>query len=85
VRPNEPSALSATLAGAASTVKLAKSYNITLAHKSLRRAAGARRVTLKVRKKLLARSRRFTLKLTVVATDAAGNKKTLTRTIKVRR
>jgi hypothetical protein len=85
VRPNEPSAISATLAGAASTVKLAKSYNVTLAHKSLRRAAGARRVTLKVRKKLLGKSRRFTLKLTVVATDASGNKKTLTRTIKVRR
>ena len=40
-------------------------------------------MTLKVRKKLLGHSRRFSLQLTLVATDAAGNKRTLKRTIKV--
>jgi hypothetical protein len=85
VTPSEPSAITATLAGAASSVKLAKNYNLTLAHKSLRLAPGRRRITLKVKRKLLGKSRKFTLKLTVVATDAAGNKRTLTHTIKVRK
>jgi hypothetical protein len=85
VTPSEPSAISATLAGAASTVKLAKNYNVTLASKSFKLAAGRRRITLKVKRKLLGKSRRFTLRLTLVATDAAGNKKTVTRTIKVKR
>jgi len=83
VVPSEPSAIDATLAGSASSVKLAKNFNLTLAHRKLGLAAGKRRVTLKVRKKLLGHSRRFSLQLTLVATDAAGNKRTLKRTIKV--
>lgn len=83
VVPSEPSSIDATLAGSASSVKLAKNYNLTLAHRKLGLAAGKRRVTLKVRKKLLGHSRRFSVQLTLVATDAAGNKRTLKRTIKV--
>jgi hypothetical protein len=83
VAPNEPSSIDATLRGSARSVKLAKTYNLTLAHRKLGVAAGRRRVTLKVRKKLLGKSRKFTLQLTLVATDAAGNARTLKRTIKV--
>jgi hypothetical protein len=83
VVPSEPASIDATLAGSASSVKLAKNFNLTLAHRKLGLAAGKRRVTLKVRKKLLGHSRRFSLQLTLVATDAAGNKRTLKRTIKV--
>jgi hypothetical protein len=83
VVPSEPSSIDATLAGSARSVKLAKNFNLTLAHRKLGLAAGKRRVTLKVRKKLLGHSRRFSLQLTLVATDAAGNKRTLRRTIKV--
>jgi hypothetical protein len=83
VVPSEPSSIDATLAGSARSVKLAKTYNLTVAHRKLGLAAGRRRVTLKVRKKLLGKSRKFSLQLTIVATDAAGNKSTLKRTIKV--
>ena len=83
VVPSEAASIDATLAGSASSVKLAKNYNLTLAHRKLGLAAGKRRVTLKVRKKLLGHSRRFSLQLTLVATDSAGNKRTLRRTIKV--
>ena len=80
VVPSEPASIDATLAGSARSVKLAKNYNLTLAHRKLGLAAGKRRVTLKVRKKLLGHSRRFSLQLTLVATDAAGNNRTLKRT-----
>jgi hypothetical protein len=83
--PSEPSSIDATLAGSARSVKLAaKNFNVTLAHRKLGLAAGRRRVTLKVKKRLLGRSRKFTLQLTLVLTDAAGNKATVKRAIKVR-
>jgi hypothetical protein len=83
VTPSEPSSIIATLAGSASSVKLAKSFNFTLAQKKLGLKAGKRKITLKVKRKLLGKSRKFTVRLTIVATDASGNKKTVTRTIKV--
>jgi hypothetical protein len=83
VSPNEPSSIVATLAGSASSVKLSKSFNFTLAQKKLGLRAGKRKVTLKVKKRLLGHSRRFSVRLTVLATDASGNKQTVKRTIKV--
>lgn len=85
VTPSEAATLDATLAGSARSAHLAKSYNITLAHKRTPRSAATRRITLRVKKKLLGTSRKFSVKLTLVATDAAGNKRTITRTIKVRK
>jgi len=76
--------VNATLAGSAGSVKLARSFNFTLAHKHLGLKSGKRRITLKVRKKILGHSRRFTVRLTVTATDASGNVSTIRRTIKVR-
>jgi hypothetical protein len=83
VTPSEPSSITATLAGSASSVKLAKSFNFMLAQKKLALKAGKRKITLKVKRKLLGKSRKFSVRLTVVATDASGNKKTVKRTIKV--
>jgi hypothetical protein len=85
VTPSEAATLDATLAGSARSAHLAKSYNITLAHKRTPRSAATRRITLRAKKKLVGSSRRFTVRLTLVATDAAGNKRTITRTIKVRK
>jgi hypothetical protein len=85
VTPSEASSFDATLAGAARTVTLARSYNVTLAHKKLGVATGTRRITLKANKKLLGLSRKFSVRLTLVATDRAGNKRTLRRTLKVRK
>jgi hypothetical protein len=84
VTTNEASSINAALSGSASSVKLAKSFNFTLAQKKLGLAAGKRRVTLKVPKRILGRSHRFTVRLTVSATDASGNVSTIRRTIKVR-
>jgi len=84
VTTSEPSAVNATLAGSAGSVKLARSFNFTLAHKHLGLKSGKRRITLKVRKNILGHSRRFTVRLTVTATDASGNVSTIRRTIKVR-
>jgi hypothetical protein len=84
VTPSEPSSIDVTLAGSARSVRLAKSFNLTLAHKKLRLAAGKRKVSLRVKKKLLGHSRRFTVRLTLVLTDAAGNKSTVRRSLKVR-
>jgi len=66
------------------SVNLARHFDYTLAHKHLGQKSGKRRITLKVRRRVLGHSRRFTLRLTVVATDASGNKTTVRRTIKVR-
>ncbi len=60
VVPSEPASIDATLAGSARSVKLAKTYNVTISHRKLGLAPGRRRVTLKVRKKLLGKSRKFT-------------------------
>jgi hypothetical protein len=84
ITPSEPSSIDASLLGSAKSVRLAKSFNFTLAHKKLGLASGKRRVTLKVRKKQIGRSRHFSVQLRVVLTDAAGNKTTARRTIKVR-
>lgn len=83
VTPSQPSAIDATLAGSARSVRLAKSFNLTIAHKRLGLGAGKRRITLTVSKKLIGHSRKFSLRLTIVATNATGDKSTLTRTIKV--
>jgi hypothetical protein len=85
VNPSEPSSFDATLAGSAKAVTLARTYNVTLAHRKLGLAAGKRRITLKVKKRLLGRSRKFTLRLSIVAADASGNRRTIVRTIKVTR
>ena len=84
VTTSEPSSVNATLAGAVRSVNLARHFDYTLAHKHLGQKSGKRRITLKVRRRVLGHSRRFTLRLTVVATDASGNKTTVRRTIKVR-
>jgi hypothetical protein len=84
-RSNEPAAFVFELKGFARKVTLAKRFNLTLASKSLKLGTGSRSVKLKPSRKLLSHSRRFTVQVVVTATDAAGNHKTVTRTIKVAR
>jgi CSLREA domain-containing protein len=83
VTTNEPAALSVALKGFARRVTLAKTFNLTLASKSLRLGTGARSLKLKPSRKLLSGSRRFTVEVVIMATDASGNARTVTRTIKV--
>ena len=81
---DEPCSFEIELLGSASSVKLARTYDLRLASKSLARGSGMRSVTLKPRERLLGRHRRLSVQLKVTATDAAGNKSTRTRTMKVR-
>ena len=88
VRPriavNEAASLDVTLLGRARSVRVARSGDVVLAERHLARSARTRRVTLKPKRRLLARRARFSVRLRVTATDAAGNRRSRTRTIRVR-
>jgi Ca2+-binding RTX toxin-like protein len=85
ITPGEPAALEVNLLGRTRRkVLLASTPNLILVHHNLRLAPGARRVRLKPSRRLIGRSRRFTLTVQIVATDASRNRSTYTRTVKVR-
>jgi len=82
--PNEPAAFDVALTGRTRRASLA-STRVLLLERSLARAAGARRLTIKPSRAAFGRPRRTVrLRLRVVATDAGGNRTTVTRTIAVR-
>jgi hypothetical protein len=85
VTPSEPAALLAELQGRARGATIALAYNLTLVRRKLPLQAGKRRLVLRPNRKLVGRSRRFSVRLSLVATDAAGNRRELRRTIRVRR
>jgi hypothetical protein len=83
--PNEPASFRVALLGSVRNVRIARN-ELTLASRTLGRAAGERRVRLRPKRRLLRNTpRRFRLQLVVQATDAGGNTQTLRRTIRVRR
>jgi hypothetical protein len=61
----------------------ARSFDLTLARRSLRFGTGTRRVTLRPSRRLVGRSRRFTVRLVVTALARDGSRVVLTRTIRV--
>ena len=80
---NESSAFAVDLLGKAKGATLAKAADVVLATKSIKLANGAQKVTLKPSKKLVGKSKKFSVRIQVTATDAAGNRKTVSKTIKV--
>jgi hypothetical protein len=84
VTPSESSSLAVDLLASARKASIAKAYNLVLATKSYGRA-GKRKIKLKPSRKLVGKARKFTVRLRIVATDAAGNRRTVTKTIKVSR
>ena len=83
--PSEASAVEAELLGRARGASIAAAApNLTLARRALGRAPGARTITLRPSARLVGRARRFSLTLRITATDAAGNRRTVTRTVRVR-
>jgi len=82
---DEPAAFQVQLLGSARRVTLARAYDVTLAQAALPAGTGARQVKLKPRRRLVGRARRFSVRVVVTATDAAGNRSTVARTIKVRK
>jgi hypothetical protein len=84
VTPSEPAKLAGALLATAKSAQLS-SFNLTLATKSLKLGKGQRTLKLKPGKRLLGHpKKKFKVQLRVTATDAAGNERTVTKTIKVK-
>ena len=82
--PNEAASFEVSLLGRTTTSRLARVGDVALAEKTLRLATGARSTRLKPKRGLLGKRRRFTVRLRIVATDAAKNHRSITKTIRVR-
>jgi hypothetical protein len=82
--PSEPVALEFELLGSARGATLARTFNLVLARRALRLAAGRRTVRLKPKRQLVGSRPRFAARVQVTATDAAGNRTVVTKTLKVR-
>ncbi len=85
VTPNESARLEVTLLGTVTRANLRAAFNLTLVSRTLGLAPGTRTVRLKPSRKLVgSRRKAFKLRVQVVASDAAGNRRTATRTITVK-
>jgi hypothetical protein len=82
---DEAASLDVALLGRARSVRVARAGDVVLAERHLRRSARTRTVTLRPKRRLVATRARFSVRLRVIATDAAGNSRTRTKTIRVRR
>jgi uncharacterized repeat protein (TIGR01451 family) len=83
--PTEASTFTVDLLGSTSKVVLSRAFNLNLAHGTLGLGAGARNVKLKPKKSLVGKARKFTVRVQVVAADAAGNRTTKTVSVKVKK
>jgi Domain of unknown function (DUF4394)/Thrombospondin type 3 repeat len=84
IRVSEASSLDVVLLASTSSVRAAKAGDLVLAEKHLRRSAKTRSVKLKPKRSLFGRALvPIKVRLRVTATDAAGNRRTKTKTIRV--
>jgi hypothetical protein len=81
---SQPASLDIVLLGRARSARVARTGDIVLAERHLGLSATTRSVRLKPKRALAARSARFSVRLRVTATDAVGNRRTQSRTIRVR-
>jgi hypothetical protein len=81
---NEASTVLFELFGSAKNAHIAKSYNLVLASKTAKGVNGKRSVTLKPKKSLVGKAKKFTLRVRVTATDAFGSRTVKTKTISVK-
>ena len=85
VRTNEAASLDGRLLASARGAVISRlAFNLELAHRHFAAARGTRTIRLKPSRSLIGRARRFTVRLRLVATDRAGNRRTVSRTIRVR-
>jgi hypothetical protein len=83
---SEAATLEVSLEGTPKSAVLSAAYGLTLATKTVKNATGTKSVTLKPSSKLVGKPRRaFKVRIKVVATDAAGNRSTATRTLTVKK
>jgi Domain of unknown function (DUF4394)/Thrombospondin type 3 repeat len=84
IRVSEPASLDIALLASLSSARAAKAGDLVLAEKHLKRSGKTRSVRLKPKRSLLGRTvLPITVRLRITATDAAGNRRTVTRKIKV--
>jgi hypothetical protein len=86
VKTDEPATIDARLTASARNVELTRraSATVLLAEKSLGLGSGDRQLKLKPARAALRGADRLSARLRIVATDASGNRTTVTRTIKAR-
>ena len=85
ISSSEAVSLEVALVGRARSAGIARVGDLVLAQRNFGSSAATRRVTLKPRRRLVGRRKRFSVRLRVIATDAAGNRGTAVKTIRVRR
>ena len=85
VKRNERSSIEATLQATARRVTLAAAFNTSLASRTTPRATGTTVITLKPSRALVGRARTLRARVRVVVTDASGNRRTMTKLIRVTR
>ncbi len=85
VSRNERSSIDATLEGRAKKATLAAAYNLSLASRAVKLGTGTSTITLKPSKKLVGRAKKLSARVRVVVTDGAGNRRTVTKSIRVKR
>ena len=83
--PDEPSRFHIALLGSLRGTRIARAGDVVLSERSLPLAGSRRKVTLKIARRLRPRlARKLKLTLRITATDAAGNRTTRSRRIRVR-
>ena len=83
-RPSEAARLEITLEGTVTDARVS-AFNVVLAKRTLSQSAASRSVLLKPSRRVVGKPRRsFKVRVRVVATDAAGNRGSATRTVTVR-
>lgn len=85
VTRNEPSSIEATLEAVARRASLAATFNVSLASRSTPRASGTTVITLKPSRALVGRARTLGARVRVVVIDAFGNRRIVTKLIRVKR
>ncbi len=85
ITPSKAAALAVTLLATAKHATIASVLNLTLAAKSFASSAATRRVTLVPSRQLLGHPRTATVRLVILAVDAAGSRTTVTRSVIIRR
>jgi hypothetical protein len=84
ISAGEPVSLEIALLGKARSASVAKTADVVLAEKNYALSSAARSVRLKPKRSLVGKRKSFSVRLRVIATDAAGNRSTKTKTIRVR-
>jgi hypothetical protein len=84
ISSSEPVSLEVALLGRARSAGLARAGDVILAERNFAMSAARRSVRLKPKRSLVGRRKTLSVRLRVIAIDAAGNRTTKTKTIRVR-